>query len=285
MTTIANALQIRRLSEGLLRPSFRSIARKVLAATPTILVSADFSRYVAAMAEQCPVDAKDVAWPTIEEAHWPFPYQPALFVWEEPITLGFLITQRENEPVEPFEDYQETVSLFVLPPSLTPSKSFVDLQGRPVERDQLSSEAFGWIAHIHPDSLSTGYWQWGGAIGQVPGTGHIGHMTRFDRALVEAVGHRLAAFSVLSGLPRHERRGIARTQAPFRMLDLRTHDRPTTTNEHQSVNWSHRWIVRGHWRNQPYGPGSELRKLIWVDAHIKGPEDRPLDVRPTLFQV
>lgn len=34
-----------------------------------------------------------------------------------------------------------------------------------------------------------------------------------------------------------------------------------------------RWVVRGHWRNQPYGPGSSERKLIWVEPHWKGPAD------------
>jgi len=39
---------------------------------------------------------------------------------------------------------------------------------------------------------------------------------------------------------------------------------------------SHRWIVSGHFRNQAYGPEHSLRKVIWVPAHVKGPEDAPL---------
>lgn len=30
------------------------------------------------------------------------------------------------------------------------------------------------------------------------------------------------------------------------------------------------WIVRGHWRNQPYGEGLLKRKLIWIEPFIKG---------------
>jgi hypothetical protein len=32
-----------------------------------------------------------------------------------------------------------------------------------------------------------------------------------------------------------------------------------------------RWWVRGHWRQQPYGPNNSLRKLIYVDMHTAGP--------------
>lgn len=46
---------------------------------------------------------------------------------------------------------------------------------------------------------------------------------------------------------------------------------------------SRRFIVRGHWRNQPYGPGSSLRRPTWIAPHIKGPEGAPLDTRPTAY--
>src|SRR5687767_5789372 len=32
--------------------------------------------------------------------------------------------------------------------------------------------------------------------------------------------------------------------------------------------------VSGHFKLQPHGPGGALRKLIWVDAYERGPEDR-----------
>ncbi|MET8571849.1 hypothetical protein [Streptomyces sp. NPDC004783] len=40
--------------------------------------------------------------------------------------------------------------------------------------------------------------------------------------------------------------------------------------------YKHRWIVSGHWRNQPYGPGRSLRRQTWVPSHVKGPEGAPL---------
>ena len=34
-----------------------------------------------------------------------------------------------------------------------------------------------------------------------------------------------------------------------------------------------RFTVRGHWRNQPHGPGRKLRKKIWIQPHWKGPKE------------
>ncbi len=43
----------------------------------------------------------------------------------------------------------------------------------------------------------------------------------------------------------------------------------------QHVDWSCRWIVNGHWRNQPY---KDEHKLIYINPYVKGPEDLPLKV-------
>jgi hypothetical protein len=37
-----------------------------------------------------------------------------------------------------------------------------------------------------------------------------------------------------------------------------------------------RWMVRGHWRQQPYGPQRALRRPVWINPHVKGPADAPL---------
>lgn len=37
-----------------------------------------------------------------------------------------------------------------------------------------------------------------------------------------------------------------------------------------------RWMVRGHWRQQPYGPQRTLRRPVWINPHVKGPADAPL---------
>lgn len=46
--------------------------------------------------------------------------------------------------------------------------------------------------------------------------------------------------------------------------------------------YSHRFVVRGFWRNQPCGPGNSERRLTWVRPFVKGPEGAPLIERETV---
>jgi hypothetical protein len=41
-----------------------------------------------------------------------------------------------------------------------------------------------------------------------------------------------------------------------------------------------RFIVRGHWKRQPYGPESSLRKLIFIKPYFKGPDMAELLNKP-----
>jgi len=50
------------------------------------------------------------------------------------------------------------------------------------------------------------------------------------------------------------------------------------------VEWSHRWLVRGHWRNQWY-PSQQDHRPRWIPEHIKGPDDKPLIVHDKIFSV
>ena len=38
--------------------------------------------------------------------------------------------------------------------------------------------------------------------------------------------------------------------------------------------YSHRFIVRGFWRNQAYGKNHELRRRQWIPPFVKGPADK-----------
>lgn len=40
--------------------------------------------------------------------------------------------------------------------------------------------------------------------------------------------------------------------------------------------YTHRWMVRGHWRNQPHGPNRSKRSVRWIPSYIKGPAGKPL---------
>lgn len=60
------------------------------------------------------------------------------------------------------------------------------------------------------------------------------------------------------------------------LIDLRAlrHITPAEAGD-GSRTYSYRWVVRGHWRNQPYGPGREERRITWIPSHVKGPADAP----------
>lgn len=68
--------------------------------------------------------------------------------------------------------------------------------------------------------------------------------------------------------------------------------RRTTTKSHDGnddelnhVDWHHRWVVRGHWRWQPVGPGRKQVKRVWVAGYVKGPEDKPLVVKHKIYDL
>jgi len=69
-------------------------------------------------------------------------------------------------------------------------------------------------------------------------------------------------------------RKSARTEAP-------EHVPPTESGR----TYHCRWIVQGHPRMQACGPGHKDRKLIWIEAHPAGPDDKPLRTRTTVFSV
>lgn len=46
-----------------------------------------------------------------------------------------------------------------------------------------------------------------------------------------------------------------------------------------------RYPVRGHWRNQAYGPGRALRRRIWIADQWRGPEDAPIVTRGKVYDV
>lgn len=73
----------------------------------------------------------------------------------------------------------------------------------------------------------------------------------------------------------------------IRVVQLRRVVHPQAqTGDPEPVAWSCRWIVRGHWRQQPYGPGHAQRRPTWITPYVKGPEEQPLKTpRATIFAV
>lgn len=44
----------------------------------------------------------------------------------------------------------------------------------------------------------------------------------------------------------------------------------------KTIGHDKRWIVRGHWRNQPCGPGRSRRRHVWISPYVKGNPDAPM---------
>jgi hypothetical protein len=55
-------------------------------------------------------------------------------------------------------------------------------------------------------------------------------------------------------------------------------------SEHRNspVDWSHRWMVNGFWRNQ-YHPSTGEHAPTWIAPYIKGPGDKPLVLKERIY--
>jgi hypothetical protein len=95
------------------------------------------------------------------------------------------------------------------------------------------------------------------------------------------VGEQTAVAPDRSARRRSQRAGYP---ADVRLIDVRRQAAPATDTEGEShhVEWSHRWLVNPHWRQQAYGPGRSLRKPVFILPHVKGPADKPLVIKPAV---
>lgn len=79
---------------------------------------------------------------------------------------------------------------------------------------------------------------------------------------------------------RSERRRCMRLSMPQSVTVVRVRSREQKSNDHGEapVEWSHRWLVSGHWRNQ-YLPSRSTHRQQWIMGYVKGPDDKPLVVK------
>lgn len=75
-----------------------------------------------------------------------------------------------------------------------------------------------------------------------------------------------------------------RQERLVKLVDLRPpaeHATPATDTTGRT--YTHRWIVRGHWKQQPHGPGRALRRPTWISSYIAGPSGAPLLEKETVW--
>lgn len=117
--------------------------------------------------------------------------------------------------------------------------------------------------------------------------GRSPQIDRFVKALWTISAQTIAKVETMSS--RTSRRDAQRHPLPddggVRVITLRQLRPPVSDGQPvANIEWKHRWIVSGHWRNQ-YLPGSGTHRLQWIHPHVKGPEDRPLLVRDEVVYV
>ena len=90
-----------------------------------------------------------------------------------------------------------------------------------------------------------------------------------QRVLVAEPGH----------VERHRRKAFDRATGQrldaIRVVQLRKVEYPKREHGESEVEWSCRWAVSGHWRNQACGPKHGDRQLRYIMPFVKGPADKP----------
>ena len=77
-----------------------------------------------------------------------------------------------------------------------------------------------------------------------------------------------------------------RAEPVIRIIQLRRRSPAANGRGTQPRDYSCRWLVRGHWRNQFY-PSSKNHRPRFIPAYVKGPDDKPLKraAKVSLFAV
>lgn len=83
---------------------------------------------------------------------------------------------------------------------------------------------------------------------------------------------------------RMEKAGVKK-ESTIRLVTLRRLKiREVPEGEAQPRDWTHRWMVSGHWRNV-WLPSTKRHRLTWIAPFVKGPEHKPLVMKPTVRQL
>lgn len=128
------------------------------------------------------------------------------------------------------------------------------------------------------------------------GTGRINpehaHLRRFLYTFFHLISARIHTVKMPRKAARRAERQFKANPPPnygdIRVITLRRSTTrasiPDDFNEEEGREWSHRWMVSGHWRNQWYKK-EQVHRPIWIEPYVKGPEDKPLIIKDTLYDV
>ena len=248
-----------------------------------VLAEQDWLAYVAAMAEAVPT-GQEIEFPSEEDVRWAWPDGVAM-IFATPVEIEHAIVSKDVPgsfgptlvPVEAHNESQLCRGCLIGPVTPTPVRT---PDGVTLDEKLLARPAI-WIGD-DPTDIISGSWL-AGTMMLASKTGVISHSSRFLLALLTALGHRLTRIEEPGGT-RHERRRVQRELPELRVLKLSTGASVSRSEGSGTVEWSRRWMVRGHWHTVAHGPRKSLRRVQWYDPYVKGPEDKPLDVRDTIWR-
>jgi hypothetical protein len=261
-----------------LRRSWRSYPFEPDLPESTVLATADWLTYVLTMAAEIP-PASHIVVPSEEEARWAWP-DGVTVVFDRPVEFEHVILSHKVNTGPSVRDAphfeRQAVAAFAIgPPDPVPVR---DEGGVEVHARRT------WCIGVDPGDFVNGFHAFAHVARSPAGLDRIDFTARFRVALITALGHRLTTIGEPTFGYRAEQRRVERALPDFRVLRLSYAEAADRNAESSSVEWSKRWIVRGHWRSQPHGPQNQLRRLQWIDTFVKGPADKPLDVRATFWK-
>jgi hypothetical protein len=119
-------------------------------------------------------------------------------------------------------------------------------------------------------------------VEQNPAFTKYGKVIRFVLASCAWLKQRIAVVE-RTPLERHARKRLQREQGieihDIKVIRLRRAESLARVegSHGEPVEWSCRWVVNGHWRNQ-YHPSDGKHELQYILPYVKGPEDKPLRI-------
>jgi hypothetical protein len=155
------------------------------------------------------------------------------------------------------------------------------------ENDRVISDNFKTGKRWWPQLVST--WPIGQAaaharVSDTQWTLSVQHIRNQAAALWLLTKQRIAV--VATHQPgRPERRRAQRQKMPqeVRIVTLRRPEKSRTDyDSEREVEWSHRWMVTGHWRRL-WDEENQRVKLVWVSPYIKGPADKPFVPKKVVY--
>lgn len=113
---------------------------------------------------------------------------------------------------------------------------------------------------------------------------------RFTQALLAIMAQEIPLTYHIEASRAQRKRAIRqkkRPPDPVKLITLRREQKesnPITDPELRGRSYSHRWIVRGHWRTINH-PRTKVQRQVWVMPHEKGPKDAPLIIKDEIYVV